>query len=693
MKNHTFLMIGVLTIIMAGKAEAQVTDAPLYPAQQITSLVTDAAKLVHTKGKAAFDEFRVPDSRWRQGETYIFVLDPEGNMLVHPDAGLEGKNQLELTDINGKSIIRGLLAAATTFKDKPEGWYHYQWPVPGGLLPRWKSSYVQLVRAPSGEKYVVGSGNYNDRMEREFVVDMVKNAVGEIQQKGEAAFPLFYDPSGPFRAKDAYIFVLDDKGTDVANPAFPYLTGRHQIDLKDTQGKYLIREMLKTAEENGSGWVEYMWPKPGESISTQKSAFVSKATIGDRWVLVGCGVYLPDAPKAAPGGYKMSATALMTMVRDAAVIFEQLGEKAFPEFREKGSRWFRDDTYFFVFDLNGNRIFHAAEPASEGRNDRDLKDIHGRPIVEMILNAGSTFYREGWVHYMYPEPEGIFPAWKSSFVKRVTFPSGKQYMIGCGIYNMQMDKSFIEDLVNRAAILADSRGKEAFDQFRDKTGSFVFMDTYIFVLSPDGTQLVNGGIPALEGKNLIDMRDLNGRTVIRDEIEVVMAEGAAWQEFYWYKPGDNTPALKQSYIRKVDHNGEIFFVGSGFYPGEYPAAGLKEGDIRKTSWDAIEPERLTDKMTRQAIFGENATLSRFSAAAGVFVGRHFHVNEEYFSILSGSAEIRFDDREVLVRAGEVLVIPPNVPHAVLAVEDSVILDFFSPAREDWLREEDQYLRK
>lgn len=76
-------------------------------------------------------------------------------MLVHPDPVLEGKNDLDLKDINGRPIVQGLIGAATTFPSKPEGWYHYEWPVPGGILPRWKSSFVRLVTAPSGRNYIV----------------------------------------------------------------------------------------------------------------------------------------------------------------------------------------------------------------------------------------------------------------------------------------------------------------------------------------------------------------------------------------------------------------------------------------------------------------------------------------------------------------------------------------------------------
>ncbi len=559
------LLLGAL----AGGAQAVPADLiRLYEhkeTRQLVSLVNDACQLVRTKGEAAFADFRVSGSRWRQGETYIFVLDPEGNMLVHPDPALDGKNVIDLKDVNGKPIVRGIIASATTFPNKPEGWYHYEWSVPGGLLPRWKSTYARLVVDPSGKRYIVAAGMYNDRMERAFVVDAVMDAVGQIEKNGEAAFPLFRDPTGPFLAKDAYIFVMDRNGFELVNPAFPNLEGLNLLDVKDTQGNPAIRQMFKLVETRGSGWIDYMWPKPGESVSTQKSTYVSKAKIGDQWMLVGCGVYLADAPKVAPIHRKMNAPELMALVREAAAALEQQGEKAYPEFREKGSKWFSDDTYLFVWQADGTVAFHAAEPSRVGRNDSNLNDVIGRPMGKMFLDAVSGPSGEGWVHYMWPEPDDIFPAWKSTFLKRVTFPSGKPYIVGAGIYNMQMDKAFIEDVVNRAAALVAAKGSQAFARLRDKTGPFVFMDTYVFVQTPNGTELVNPAQPSFEGKNLMDLKDLKGRAVVREEIEAAMKQGSAWVDLYWFKPGTNTPARKLTYVRKVQFGRDTYIVGSGLY--------------------------------------------------------------------------------------------------------------------------------
>jgi quercetin dioxygenase-like cupin family protein len=130
------------------------------------------------------------------------------------------------------------------------------------------------------------------------------------------------------------------------------------------------------------------------------------------------------------------------------------------------------------------------------------------------------------------------------------------------------------------------------------------------------------------------------------------------------------------------------------FPGD--DAGRSRGgimsDLQKVSWDAMEVERLNDKISRQMISGDNATISRLLLKTGAVVPRHFHVNEQYSWIVSGALKFVFDDREIVVGAGEILLIPPNAPHMVVALEDTVDVDFFAPRREDWIKKEDAYLR-
>lgn len=107
----------------------------------------------------------------------------------------------------------------------------------------------------------------------------------------------------------------------------------------------------------------------------------------------------------------------------------------------------------------------------------------------------------------------------------------------------------------------------------------------------------------------------------------------------------------------------------------------------------MEIEKLNDKLSRQMISGENATISQLLLKKGATVPRHSHMNEQYSWIISGALKFIFDDREIQVAAGEILLIPANVAHSAVALEDTVDVDIFAPRREDWIRKEDSYLRK
>jgi quercetin dioxygenase-like cupin family protein len=109
-------------------------------------------------------------------------------------------------------------------------------------------------------------------------------------------------------------------------------------------------------------------------------------------------------------------------------------------------------------------------------------------------------------------------------------------------------------------------------------------------------------------------------------------------------------------------------------------------------WTDIEPEQLNPLVTRQYVVGVNTMLARIVLRKGAIVPRHQHFHEQISQVAEGVLLFRLDDSEVMVRAGEVLSIPPHVPHEVVALEDSVALDIFNPPRQDWIDGDDAYLR-
>lgn len=111
------------------------------------------------------------------------------------------------------------------------------------------------------------------------------------------------------------------------------------------------------------------------------------------------------------------------------------------------------------------------------------------------------------------------------------------------------------------------------------------------------------------------------------------------------------------------------------------------------AWEELDTEKLSEVIARNMVSGEDATLARVLIKKGGVVPRHSHRSEQYTMILAGALKFVFDDGELVVRPGEVLVIPAHVPHAAEALEDTVDIDFFAPRREDWIRKTDDYLRR
>lgn len=110
-------------------------------------------------------------------------------------------------------------------------------------------------------------------------------------------------------------------------------------------------------------------------------------------------------------------------------------------------------------------------------------------------------------------------------------------------------------------------------------------------------------------------------------------------------------------------------------------------------WNAMEQEQLNPRLGRKAIHGGNLTVARLELKQNCVVPEHSHVNEQITMIESGALRFTIGGGEQILRAGDVLVIPPHLPHGVVALEDTVAVDVFSPPREDWVRGDDAYLRR
>jgi len=109
-------------------------------------------------------------------------------------------------------------------------------------------------------------------------------------------------------------------------------------------------------------------------------------------------------------------------------------------------------------------------------------------------------------------------------------------------------------------------------------------------------------------------------------------------------------------------------------------------------WADIPPEQMNPHITRQYVAGTKTMLARIVLKKGALVPLHHHMQEQISHVIEGALEFRLEGERVSVRAGEILCIPPHLPHEVVALEDSVALDIFNPQRQDWIDGDDAYLR-
>ena len=118
--------------------------------------------------------------------------------------------------------------------------------------------------------------------------------------------------------------------------------------------------------------------------------------------------------------------------------------------------------------------------------------------------------------------------------------------------------------------------------------------------------------------------------------------------------------------------------------------------IQKISWDDIPMEQVTPKMQRKILTGEKMMIAKISFKDGFIVPLHSHENEQITQCISGTMKFWFGeskDQEMILHAGESIVIPANLPHAALMIGDVEEIDSWSPPRADWLDGSDDYLRK
>lgn len=212
-------------------------------------------------------------TRFDGGRGYLWVNDMHPRMVMHPiQPQLDGKDLSNYRDSHGNLVFKEFVDVV---RKHGSGFVKYYWPKPGETEAVPKISYVRAFK-PMG--WVIGSGVYLDEVKartekeiRTFVANF-RYAVGSV--------------------KDNYFWINDLQPRMVMHPIDSALNGKDLSDFKDPTGKRIFVEFAKVAREKGHGFVNYLWPRPGESKPVPKVSYVRLfKPLG--WV-IGTGAYLDN---------------------------------------------------------------------------------------------------------------------------------------------------------------------------------------------------------------------------------------------------------------------------------------------------------------------------------------------------------------------------------------------------------------
>lgn len=256
----------------------------------LKQFVQDAAVAARMKGKEnACADFNNLSGAYVTDDMYIFAYDMNGTTLALPyQQGLIGKSRMDLTDVNGLSIMPAFLDAAK----RGGGFLYYIYKNPQN---EYQNQLKLSLIEPVDENWFIGSGVYvtwiNAELNQEDIkalINRVKHAVSHAQEVGkEQAVKDFNDINQSFANGGSYIFAYGYDGTTLALPYQPEIIGTNRMNYLDMYGVPIIAQEIYTAERGG-GFVYVVYYNPDTANNELKLCYVLPA--GDDW-LIGSGIY------------------------------------------------------------------------------------------------------------------------------------------------------------------------------------------------------------------------------------------------------------------------------------------------------------------------------------------------------------------------------------------------------------------
>ncbi len=466
-----------------------------------------------------------------RGDISLFLLDINGSYM----ASGEGQSSVlwqNIASMSDNSIVKieDLFELAKT----NNGWLHYNWRNGTRVI------YVEVV-VKEGKKYILGGGYYSFS-QADHVVNLVKQAVVDFERKKREGKPVadaFSDmsyPLGRFNNGNLYLFAYDFNGNTMAHGNDPTSIGTNQLDLQDSDGVYIHREMIEKLKHATEGvWLTYKYHR------ATKRSYIEKV-ISSEGVpyFIGCGYY-PEADQKA----------VINLVERGYEYLKTVGKtQAAEAFTTKENDDFRyGDIYLFVYDMQGYCIANGKDPVAVGRDYYNAKDDQGNDFVKIFLEHATV--TGAWVNL--PNKNSI-----ESVYLRIVNMGNQRLVIGAGVYPASKEETMILLVKSAVSFINVNDSSQLFAQASESNGRFIRGNLEVFVLNDNGFCLVYGNQLPTIWQNFMNSKDDDGRPYVKIMINSALSGPSRVK----YRLNG---ATKEAYVQSVKKDGKNYIIGASRY--------------------------------------------------------------------------------------------------------------------------------
>ncbi|MCX8069179.1 MAG: cache domain-containing protein, partial [Thermodesulfovibrionales bacterium] len=321
-------------------------------------------------------------------------------------------------------------------------------------------------------------------------LDLIKNQTQEAHAIASSLFKQYKDTKSLQEIKDlvrevlrlkrfnngrGYFFATNLNGVEELFADRPQLEGKNLINMRDTKGNYVIRDMIKIAKTKGEGFYEYYWTKPGVSGNDHKKVSYIKYFEPFDW-FIGTGEYYEDLEEDIK-------KEILTFLNNIKISF---------------------GNYIFVYDYEGNCLSHINKDLI-GKNLIGLKDKDGIFFIRELINVARST-KGDFIRYYFEKPNGNKDTLPK--ISYVTNYEPWQVVIGSGFY--------VDDIYAIVKTKQENIKKEIFNKIQTILLVVIFLLFFVFVINKVFHNKLNEGIKvfntffkrAAENKEIIDINRL-----------------------------------------------------------------------------------------------------------------------------------------------------------------------------------------